>query len=40
MQRLAINAVHWTLDKPVPKQWKGKTPINVAYDSHEVNIKK
>jgi type 1 glutamine amidotransferase len=37
MQRLVINAVHWTLDKPVPKQWKGKIPMNVAYDTHETN---
>lgn len=31
MQRLCINAVHWTLDKPVPKEWKGKFEIDVPY---------
>lgn len=31
MQRLCINAVHWTLDKPVPQEWKGKIDINVPY---------
>lgn len=30
-QRLVINAVHWTLGKPVPKKWKGKIAINVPY---------
>lgn len=30
-QRLAVNAVHWTLGKPVPKKWKGKLAINVPY---------
>lgn len=30
-QRLLINAVHWTLNKPVPDQWKGKININVPY---------
>lgn len=29
-QRLMINAIHWTLDKPSPK-WKGKIDINVPY---------
>lgn len=36
MQRLVINAVHWALGKPVPKEWKGKIEINVPYDTHEV----
>jgi type 1 glutamine amidotransferase len=31
LQRLVINAVHWTLDKPVPKKWAGKLNMNVAY---------
>ena len=31
LQRLAINAVHWTLGKPVPKKWAGKININVKY---------
>lgn len=31
MQRLCINAVHWTLDKPVPNEWRGKFEINVPY---------
>ncbi|GAB3162692.1 hypothetical protein GCM10027291_00860 [Telluribacter humicola] len=31
MQRMTINAVHWLLDKPVPKKWKGKMDINVPY---------
>jgi type 1 glutamine amidotransferase len=30
-QRLMINGIHWTLDKPVPKKWKGKIDINVPY---------
>ena len=30
-QRLMINAIHWTLDKPVPKRWKGKMNIKVPY---------
>ena len=30
-QRLVINAVHWTLDKPIPAKWAGKIDINVAY---------
>jgi type 1 glutamine amidotransferase len=30
-QRLTVNAVHWTLGKPVPKNWKGKLAINVPY---------
>jgi len=31
VQRLFINAVHWTLDKPVPDNWEGKIDINVPY---------
>jgi len=31
MQRLCINAIHWTLDKPVPEDWKGKFDIDVPY---------
>lgn len=30
-QRLMVNAVHWTLNKPVPKKWKGEIAINVPY---------
>jgi len=30
-QRLAINAIHWTLGLPVPKKWAGKININVPY---------
>ena len=30
-QRLLINAVHWSLSKPVPEKWKGKIHINVPY---------
>jgi type 1 glutamine amidotransferase len=30
-QRLVINAIHWTLNKPVPTKWKGKMAINVPY---------
>ncbi|MGC3946500.1 MAG: ThuA domain-containing protein [Chryseolinea sp.] len=30
-QHLLINAVHWTLNKPVPDKWKGKININVPY---------
>lgn len=31
VQRMVINAIHWTLGKPVPKKWAGKININVAY---------
>jgi type 1 glutamine amidotransferase len=31
LQRLVINAVHWTLGKPVPKKWAGKIQMNVPY---------
>lgn len=31
VQRLCINAIHWTLGLPVPEQWKGKIDINVPY---------
>jgi hypothetical protein len=30
-QRLLINAIHWSLSKPVPEKWKGKITINVPY---------
>jgi len=30
-QHLVINAIHWTLQKPVPKRWKGKMNIQVPY---------
>jgi type 1 glutamine amidotransferase len=31
VQRLTINAIHWTLGKPVPKKWAGKFDVNVPY---------
>ena len=31
LQRLVINAIHWTLGKPVPKKWAGKIDMNVPY---------
>lgn len=31
VQRLCINAIHWALDKPVPKEWAGKVDMNVPY---------
>lgn len=31
-QRLVINAIHWSLNKPVPEKWPGKLPINVPYE--------
>jgi type 1 glutamine amidotransferase len=31
VQRLTINAIHWTLGLPVPKKWAGKMNINVPY---------
>lgn len=31
LQRIVINAVHWTLNKPVPKVWAGKFAMNVPY---------
>ncbi|HEU5145179.1 MAG TPA: ThuA domain-containing protein [Chryseosolibacter sp.] len=30
MQRLTVNAIHWTLGLPIP-EWKGKMDINVPY---------
>lgn len=30
-QRLVINAIHWSLDKPVPAKLKGKMVFNVPY---------
>ena len=30
-QRLLINAIHWTVGKPIPKKWAGKIDINVPY---------
>lgn len=35
VQRLVINAVHWTLGKPVPKDWAGKIEMNVKYRQPE-----
>jgi type 1 glutamine amidotransferase len=31
VQRLVINAVHWSLGLPVPKKWKGPLAIDVPY---------
>lgn len=31
VQRIFVNAVHWTLGKPVPENWAGKIDINVPY---------
>jgi type 1 glutamine amidotransferase len=31
VQRLVINAIHWTLGQPVPKKWPGKVDLNVPY---------
>jgi hypothetical protein len=31
VQRLTVNAIHWTLGLPVPKKWAGKIDINVPY---------
>ncbi|MBI4903745.1 MAG: ThuA domain-containing protein [Acidobacteria bacterium] len=30
-QRLVINAIHWCLNQPVPKKWRGPLSINVPY---------
>ena len=35
MQRLSINAIRWALGKPIPKEWSGKIPMNVAYHGIE-----
>lgn len=32
-QRIVINAIHWTLGKPVPQKWAGKINMNVPYRS-------
>ena len=34
-QRLVINAIHWTVGKPVPKTWAGKIEMNVPYRQPE-----
>jgi len=31
VQRMVLNAIHWTLGRPVPKNWKGKMNIDVPY---------
>lgn len=31
LQRLTINAVHWTLGKSIPKKWAGKISMDVPY---------
>lgn len=31
LQRVFINAVHWTLGRPVPDNWAGKIEMNVPY---------
>lgn len=31
VQRLTINAIHWTLGLPVPRKWAGKIDIDVPY---------
>jgi type 1 glutamine amidotransferase len=31
MQRLCVNAIHWTLDLPVPEPWAGPFKIDVPY---------
>ena len=30
-QRLTVNAIHWTMGLPVPKQWAGRMSIEVPY---------
>jgi type 1 glutamine amidotransferase len=30
-QRLVVNAIHWSLNKPVPDTWTGNMTINVPY---------
>jgi type 1 glutamine amidotransferase len=30
-QRMVVNAVHWLLKMPVPKEWPGRLDINVPY---------
>jgi type 1 glutamine amidotransferase len=35
MQRLVINAVHWTLGQPVPTKWAGAFKMNVPYRQPE-----
>ncbi len=35
LQRLVINAVHWALDKPVPKEWAGELEMDVPYRQPE-----
>lgn len=34
MQRLTINAIHWAVGKPVPKQWPGDLEFAVRYGEH------
>ncbi len=32
VQRTLVNAIHWTLNKPVPDKWPGKLTFNVSYE--------
>lgn len=34
LQRVTINAVHWLLDKPVPRKLERKVEFNVPYGAH------
>ena len=36
LQRLVINAFHWILDKPIPKEMENEIEVDVVYDQHEV----
>lgn len=35
VQRLVVNAIHWALNKPIPKKWPGKLDINVPYEKQK-----
>lgn len=35
MQRLVINAIHWTLSRPVPEELKSEIAIEVPYGTHD-----
>jgi len=39
-QRLTVNAIHWTMGLPVPKQWKGRMVIEVPYRGMVPSAKK
>jgi type 1 glutamine amidotransferase len=38
-QRLVVNAIFWSLNRPPPAPWPGRLPINVSYEKPKNNSK-